>query len=214
MSSADKEDKIPWHERPDGTTHYFTGAHGYGKMTVSGWRRITLSHPNGEVYDVCIHDPDHGWSWVSTLRAKHLGYYERAGVYVSCPNELVKPLDVTTEDTGIVATPVPVAGQAIRFDSGKPQLSLVLEMRRALEGASRGLEEGVLKYGRGNYAKGDGLPLDKILDSLLRHASAYASGEMMDMDSKDANGNPVPHVDKILTNALMLAELWHRKHNN
>lgn len=104
--------------------------------------------------------------------------------------------------------------EAIRFDSGKPQLSLVLEMRRALEGASRGLEEGVLKYGRGNYAKGDGLPLDKILDSLLRHASAYASGEMMDADSKDANGNPVPHVDKILTNALMLAELWHRKHNS
>lgn len=210
MSSADKEDKIPWHERPNGTTHYFTGR----SHLPSRWRKMTLLRPNSEVYNVYAHDPDGGWSWVSTIWDGYLGQYERAGIYVSCPNELIKPLDVTTEDTGIVATPVPVAEQAIRFDSGKPQLSLVLEMRRALEGASRGLEEGVLKYGRGNYAKGDGLPLDKILDSLLRHASAYASGEMMDADSKDASGNPVPHVDKILTNALMLAELWHRKHNS
>lgn len=193
----DKE--IPWPSAPTTATHYYTG------NTIDGicntrWRKLER-HPTDPLRkDIHGWDTARGWMYITTI-AVPIDPQE----YIARPALL--PLQ---EAVGAAVT----AEKAIRFDSGKPQLSLVLEMRKALEGASRGLEEGVIKYGRGNYAKGDGLPLDKILDSLLRHASAYASGEMLDQDSKDANGNPVPHVDKILTNALMLAELWHRKNDS
>lgn len=84
---------------------------------------------------------------------------------------------------------------------GKPQLSLVLEFRKALEGAAKGLEEGVTKYGRGDWKRG--MPLEEVADSLSRHLLAFMSGEMVDEKSG------LPHVDKITNNALMLAEYYH-----
>ena len=96
-----------------------------------------------------------------------------------------------------------VEGRAERLNQGKPQLSLVMEFRRALEGASFGLEEGVGKYGRGNWRKG--MPEVEVVDSLVRHLIAFMSGEDID----PASG--LPHVDKMTCNALMLAEYFHTR---
>lgn len=89
------------------------------------------------------------------------------------------------------------------LSEGKPQLSLVFEFREALEGVSRALAEGAAKYGRGDWEKG--MPLTEVMDSLGRHLVAYASGEEID----EASG--LPHVDKLLSNALMLSEYYHRR---
>lgn len=83
---------------------------------------------------------------------------------------------------------------------GKPQLSLVLEFRTALEGAALGLQEGAGKYGRSDWRKG--MPMTEVMDSLLRHCAAWCAGEDIDPDS--ATG--ASHADKILCNALMLAQ--------
>lgn len=88
-----------------------------------------------------------------------------------------------------------------RAGSTKPQLSLVLEFKKALEGAARGLAEGVDKYGRGNWK--EGFPATEICDSLANHLTAYLSGEIIDPDSK----NGATHIEKILCNALLLTEL-------
>lgn len=95
--------------------------------------------------------------------------------------------------------------RAKRFNSGKPQLSLVLEFRRALEGASRGLAEGAEKYGRGDWQKG--MPITDVVDSLARHLVAYMSGEDID----PASG--LPHLDKALCNALMASEYYHMQND-
>ena len=86
---------------------------------------------------------------------------------------------------------------------GKPQLSWVFEFRFALEGAARSFAEGATKYGRGNWKKG--MPREEVLDSLGRHLVALASGEEIDAKSG------LPHVDKILTNAMMLSEYHYTK---
>lgn len=88
-----------------------------------------------------------------------------------------------------------------RAGSTKPQLSLVLEFKKALEGAARGLSEGVDKYGRGNWK--NGFPATEICDSLANHLTAFLAGELIDPDSK----NGATHIEKILCNALLLAEL-------
>ena len=99
----------------------------------------------------------------------------------------------------------PVEGRAKRAGllEGKPQISLVFEFRRALEGAARALAEGVIKYDRGDWRKG--MPQEEVLDSLGRHIIALASGEQID----PASG--LPHADKILTNAMLLSEYWHQR---
>lgn len=87
---------------------------------------------------------------------------------------------------------------ADRHNSGKSPLSMILEARHALNGMASVLEFGASKYSRGNWHKG--LPHADICDSMLRHISAYLSGE----DNDPESGRP--HVDHIFTNAMFLAE--------
>lgn len=89
-------------------------------------------------------------------------------------------------------------GLASRYNAGKSPLSMILEARHALEGMAGVLEFGAKKYARGNWHKG--LPHADICDSMLRHISAYLSGEDIDPESGK------PHVDHIFTNAMFLAE--------
>lgn len=81
---------------------------------------------------------------------------------------------------------------------------MLLEFPVALRGATLSLQEGVAKYGRGNWQKG--MPEDEMLDSLMRHILALKSGEVVDPDSSTG----ATHYDKIVTNALMLSELGQR----
>ena len=86
-----------------------------------------------------------------------------------------------------------------RYNQGKPQLSLVLEARYGLEGIASVLEYGLLKYNRGNWRKG--LSHTSITDSLIRHITAYLSGEDIDNESGQY------HIDHIAANGLFLAEM-------
>lgn len=84
--------------------------------------------------------------------------------------------------------------QAMRFNDGKPQYSLI--DLQALEQCARVLEFGAKKYARNNWKKG--LPITQILDSLLRHVAALASGELIDPESG------LPHIGHIQCNAMFL----------
>lgn len=110
----------------------------------------------------------------------------------------------TPEFMEVVDGVVEIAGEerfsrlASRHNTGKAQLSMILEARHALEGMAAVLEFGAKKYARGNWHKG--LPHADICDSLLRHISRYLEGEDIDEESGK------PHVDHIFCNAMFLAQ--------
>ena len=113
---------------------------------------------------------------------------------------MVKPSENSVEGQNKL---VGVEGRAKRdrSDGSKPQLSLVLEFTKALEGAANGFAEGVQKYGRGNWR--NGFPENEIIDSLMSHLTKHMNGEIADPDSK----NGATHLDKVVCNALLLRQL-------
>ncbi|HHZ71315.1 MAG TPA: hypothetical protein EYN67_18085 [Flavobacteriales bacterium] len=86
-----------------------------------------------------------------------------------------------------------------RFNDGKAPLSMILEANHALQGCAEVLAFGAKKYARGNWHKG--LSHTEICDSLLRHLSAYLSGEDNDPESN------LKHVNHVLCNAIFLAQM-------
>lgn len=90
---------------------------------------------------------------------------------------------------------------AMRYNEGKPKLSLILDSPKPLGGLAKVLENGVEKYGRGNWT--NGFEHTTIMDSMLRHLTAYAGGEDLDPESG------LPHVDHIFANALFLSDGYH-----
>lgn len=91
----------------------------------------------------------------------------------------------------------------LRYNTGKPVLSLMMEAREALEGGARVLEFGANKYARGNWHKG--MEHTQLADCLLRHLVAYLNGEESDPESGQL------HVDHVLVNALMLSQMVHTR---
>lgn len=87
--------------------------------------------------------------------------------------------------------------EALRYNKGKPQLSLVIEARYALEGAAEVLEFGMGKYDRSNWK--NSFPKEQLIDSLMRHLCKFMDGEELD----DETG--LPHVDHLLCNAIFLS---------
>jgi hypothetical protein len=91
----------------------------------------------------------------------------------------------------------PATIKALRYNTGKPQLSLALSARYALEGVSGVMEYGCRKYERDNWKLG--LSLESTLDSMLRHITKLLDGEFVDEESG------LPHIDHIACNALFAA---------
>lgn len=91
----------------------------------------------------------------------------------------------------------------LRFNAGKPELSMILEAINALTGGARVLTKGAVKYSRGNWLKG--LSHTQIADSLLRHLMAWLNGEDVDPETGEY------HVDHVFVNALFLAEMRVRR---
>ena len=87
---------------------------------------------------------------------------------------------------------------ADRHNDGEPEMSYVLQGPKGLAGLAQVLEFGSRKYDRGNWLKG--FPDTSLIDSMMRHLTAYISGEVLDPESG------LPHIDHIHANAKFLAE--------
>lgn len=83
---------------------------------------------------------------------------------------------------------------ALRYNSGKPQLSLI--DLSCLTLCAQVLAFGAEKYSRDNWKKG--MKQTAILDSLLRHIAALQNGEVLDSESG------LSHIGHIQSNALFL----------
>lgn len=91
--------------------------------------------------------------------------------------------------------------EAKRFNTGKPQLSYILDFPIAINQMAGVMEYGEKKYGdRYNWRKGQD-PM-KVMDSLLRHATAIQNGEMLDQESG------LPHTGHMMCNVALLAEYF------
>ena len=98
--------------------------------------------------------------------------------------------------------PITQPDKADRFNSGKSQLSYMLDCDVAMHGMCAVFASGAEKYDRCNWKKG--LDPVEIMDSLLRHLMAYRNGEVVDPESG------LPHVDHITCNAVFLATFGER----
>lgn len=92
-------------------------------------------------------------------------------------------------------------GEALRFNTGKPQWSLV--DFPSLEPMVKVLEFGAQKYAPFNWQKGFDQRI--LMESLLRHAFAYLNGEETDPESG------LSHIGHIQCNAMFLE--YNSKHH-
>lgn len=103
--------------------------------------------------------------------------------------------------------------EALRFNAGKPQMSYLLSAPIAMAGLVSVLEYGAEKYERDNWKRG--MTKESILDSMLRHQTALANGQVFDTDPNcpECNGEEqcrnhsgLRHSYHIMCNAMFLAE--------
>lgn len=97
-------------------------------------------------------------------------------------------------DTTMSAVVDPKQGQALRYNEGKPEYSM-LDLK-CLEQCVRVLEFGAKKYARNDWKKG--MPTSKIIDSMLRHLACLLAGEAVDSESG------LTHLGHIQCNAMFL----------
>ena len=98
----------------------------------------------------------------------------------------------------IAKKPVKNKDKAMRHNTGKPQLSFILDAPTAMNGLAEVFAMGSEKYERDNWKKG--LDKNEIIDSLLRHLMAFKNGEAIDSESGKS------HTHHVHWNALVLAE--------
>jgi hypothetical protein len=90
--------------------------------------------------------------------------------------------------------------RALRFNSGKPELSYVLDFPIALKHVANVASFGAKKYSRDNWKKG--LDENALYDSLMRHLVA---AKTLGSDSLDAESG-LPHLAHAAWNVLVLCE--------
>lgn len=78
-------------------------------------------------------------------------------------------------------TPEDIIPQAIKFDNGKADWSLM--PFEAVEEINKVLEFGAAKYSAHNWKTGEGFKYTRVLNSLLRHVFAFMRGEDNDPES-------------------------------
>lgn len=92
--------------------------------------------------------------------------------------------------------------KAKRYNAGKPKMSMVpLDVIREV---AKVFTYGELKYDRDNWK--NGFEWSSILDSALRHVTAWQSGEDIDLESG------LNHISMAITNLIMLQ--WYILHPN
>ena len=99
---------------------------------------------------------------------------------------------------------------ALRFDTGKPQLSLISPV--AMVGLAKILTFGAKKYAANNWRKG--MAWSRCIDSLKRHLAAFEAGIDLDYDESCEgciaktckNHTGLHHIDQVLCNAMFLSE--------
>ena len=92
----------------------------------------------------------------------------------------------------------------LKFDQEKIRLELIPP--EFLNATGRGLTYGARKYASGNWATGDGFDWSRLYGGLLRHLTAWNSGEDVDPES----GNH--HLDHACCMLAFLVAHIHRKH--
>jgi hypothetical protein len=84
--------------------------------------------------------------------------------------------------------------KGLRYNDNKPMMSLITP--EFLEELAKVLTMGAVKYHKHNWLKG--LSYEETYDSLLRHANAWLSGEMLDKESG------LHHMAHVACNAMFL----------
>jgi len=95
----------------------------------------------------------------------------------------------------------PQVQQALRYNQGKPQWSLV--DFESLEGLVQVLEYGAQKYARDNWKKG--MPVTQVSESLMRHLFAFLRGEDIDPESG------CRHISHVMCNTMFLEYILREK---
>jgi hypothetical protein len=93
------------------------------------------------------------------------------------------------------------AEQALRYNQGKPQWSLV--DFDSLEGLVHVLEHGARKYSKDNWKKG--MPVTQVSESLMRHLFAFLRGEDVDPESG------CRHISHVMCNTMFLEYILREK---
>lgn len=76
-----------------------------------------------------------------------------------------------------------VADETMRHNTGKPELSFILEFEEALDELAEVSRLGAIKYDRGNWKKGGpNVTLQSLCDSALRHMRAALAGDKRDKE--------------------------------
>ena len=106
-----------------------------------------------------------------------------------------------TKDSFMEALEIQNPQQALRYNQGKVQWSLV--DFQSLEPMVRVLEYGCKKYSRDNWKTG--MPATQIIESMLRHTFKLLEGELVDEESL------IEHIGHIQCNAMFLAYVLKNK---